>query len=168
MKKRTLALLLGVVMAFGLAACGGGESAADAGANTDAEQPETEEAAGLPSEGEVSNYYISLTGCSFGNDYDGNPIIVVNYDFTNNGEEATSALVGIYMQAFQDGVELDTAFVMDSSVYDAGIAQKDIKPGTTLENCQSAYVLTSDSPVEIEVSDIFNDPTVGATYEVVQ
>ena len=27
MKKRTLALLLGVVMAFGLAACGGGESA---------------------------------------------------------------------------------------------------------------------------------------------
>ena len=99
-------------------------------------------------------------------DYEGKDMVVINYDFTNNSEDTMSALVGIYMQAFQDGVQLDTAMVLDDSVYDAGIAQKDIKPGTTLEGCQNAFVLTSDSPVEIEVSDMFNDPTVGMTYDV--
>lgn len=173
MKRKTLALLLGLVLAFGLTSCGGDTAPAeDAGSEQEAAQTETEteepaeNGTGLPAEGDVGDYHVALKDCAFTTDYEGNKAIVINYDFTNNGEEAMSALVGIYMQAFQDGVSLETAIVMDDSVYDAATSQKDIKPGVTLENCQDAFVLTSDSPVEIEVSDIWNDPTVGQTYNV--
>lgn len=120
----------------------------------------------LPAEGDVGDYHVVLTGYDLVTDYDGNNAIVINYDFTNNSDDTTSAIVALYFQAFQDGVELESAWTMDSNVCDYGIGQKDIRPGVTLEGCQNAYVLTSDSPVEIEVSDIINAPTVGATYEV--
>lgn len=181
MKRGSIALLLAcLVLAFALTACGGNtETSTDAPADTNAEEQtaQTEqttqadqntqnETAGLPAEGDIGDYHVVLKDCAFGKDYEGKDMIVINYDFTNNSADTMSALVGIYMQAFQDGVQLDTAMVLDDSVYDAGIAQKDIKPGTTLEGCQNAFVLTSDSPVEIEVSDMFNDPTVGMTYDV--
>ena len=170
MKKRTLALLLGVVMAFGLVACSGGEPPTDEDVAEEAEQTTQveNEPVGLPSEGDVGAYHVALTGYAFNTDYDGNNIVVVTYDFTNNSEETISPLVGIYIQAFQDGIELEHGFVMDTAVCDVGIEQKDVKPGATLTGCQTCFVLTSESPVEIEVSDIFSDPTVGAIYEVEQ
>lgn len=71
------------------------------------------------------------------------------------------------VKAFQDGVELDIAMMMDDSVYDAGLGQKDIKPGTTL-GVQSAFVLTSKSPVEVEVSELisFDDFYLAKTFEI--
>lgn len=169
MKRKTLALLLGVVMAFGLTACGGSSVPAE-DSTEESEQVEQieEESAGLPSEGDVGAYHVALTGCAFNTDYDGNNIIVVTYDFTNNSEETMSPLVGVYIQAFQNGIELEHGFVMDTAVCDVGIEQKEIKPGATLTGCQTCFVLTSESPVEIEVSDIISDPTVGAIYEVEQ
>lgn len=170
MKKRTLALLLGVVMAFGLTACSGGETttAEDVAEETEQTTQVENEPVGLPSEGDVGAYHVALTGHAFNTDYDGNNIVVVTYDFTNNSEETISPLVGVYIQAFQDGIELEHGFVMDTTVCDVGIEQKDIKPGATLTGCQTCFVLTGESPVEIEVSDIFSDPTVGAIYEVEQ
>lgn len=170
MKKRTLALLLGVVMAFGLVACSGGEPHTDEDVAEEAEQTTQveNESVGLPSEGDVGAYRVALTGYAFNTDYDGNNIVVVTYDFTNNSEETISPLVCIYIQAFQNGIELEHGFVMDTAVCDVGIEQKDVKPGATLTGCQTCFVLTSESPVEIEVSDIFSDPTVGAIYEVEQ
>lgn len=169
MKRRTLALLMGAVMAFGLTACGGSSAPAE-DSTEESEQVEQieEESAGLPSEGEVGAHHVALTRCEFNTDYDGNNIIIVNYDFTNNSEDTMSPLVGVYIQAFQDGIELEHGFVMDTAVCDVGIEQKEIKPGATLTGCQTCFVLTSESPVEIEVGDIISDPTVGAIYEVEQ
>lgn len=118
----------------------------------------------LPEEGNVGDYYVVLKDCSIVKDYDGNDALLVNYSFTNNSEETTSGLVAVYLQAFQDGVELEIATV-EGRTYDE---QKDIRPGVTMDTCQAAYVLTSDSPVEVEVSDMWSDPTVGKVYEVTQ
>ena len=65
-------------------------------------------------------------------------------------------------------MELETAFVMDDTVYDAGIGQKEIKPGVTLEDCQDAYILESESPVEFEVSELisFSDEKLEKTFDV--
>ena len=55
-------------------------------------------------------------------------MIVVNYDFTNNSTEGATPLTALNTKAFQDGVELDRAISIVLEVYDAGIAQKEVKP----------------------------------------
>lgn len=169
MKKRTLTLVFAAFMALSLTACGGNSStASDTPASTEGEAAETEE----PQEpektdsGAVGDYQVAIGDCAFGTDYEGKKMIVVNYDFTNNGSEGVMPLVGVTMKAFQDGVELETAIALDASVYDAGIAQKEVKPGASLTGCQNAYVLTSGSPVEVEVGSMFGDAVLFKTFEV--
>ena len=113
----------------------------------------------VQSSGEVGDYTVAIQGCTFGEDYEGKKMIVVKYDFTNNSAEGAVPLTALNAKAFQDGVELDRAISIDPDVYDAGIAQKEVKPGATLAGCQAAFVLDSESPVQFEVSLLisFND-----------
>lgn len=177
MKKRVLAMIFAAFMALALTACGGDTSTTSNTPATDtpstsaegteettepeeAQEPETTDA------GTVGDYQVAIGDCAFGTDYEGNKMIVINYDFTNNGSEGVMPLIGVSMKAFQDGVELETAIAMDATVYDAGIAQKEVKPGASLAGCQNAYVLTSESPVEVEVGPLFGDAVLFKTFEV--
>lgn len=170
MKKKFLAMVFASFML--LSACGGNTTDQQAGTSTDtgtdtsAEETQAEETPQLADSGAVGDYDVTIGDCAFGEDYEGNKMIVVNYDFTNNSDEAIMPLIGVTMQAFQDGIELELAIAMDDSVYDAAIGQKEVKPGATLTGCQNAYVLTSDSPVEVEVSETFGDVVLTKTFEV--
>ena len=79
-----------------------------------------------------------------------------------------AALWALNTEAFQDGVELETAIVLDDDVYDVGRAQKEIKAGVTLEDCQCAFVLEGDSDVEFEMSELisFGSNTLTKTFKV--
>ena len=71
-------------------------------------------------------------------------------------------------KAFQDGIELESAIIMDSKTYDSDEKMKDIKPGKTIK-VQSAFVLNDKkNPVEIEVSELisFSDKKVVKTFEL--
>ena len=118
------------------------------------------------SKGDVGDFYVSIGECTFTSDYDGNKAIVINYDFTNNSDETVVPLWKTSCRAFQDGIELDSAFIFDGSVYDAGIEQKNIRPGVTLTGCQKAYVLISDSPIEFEMGPIWGDPVLQKTFTI--
>lgn len=172
MRKKALAMIFASFMALSLVACGSDTSASDTPA-TSGEPAETQqETAEEPAEpettdsGAVGDYDVTIGDCAFTTDIDGNNAIIVNYDFTNNSDEDIAPFVGISMTAFQDGVQLETAFVMDTAVYDAGIGQKQLKPGASLTGCQNAYVLTSTSPVEVEVGPLFGDPVLFKTFDV--
>lgn len=172
MRKKALAMIFASFMALSLVACGSDTSASDTPA-TSGEPAETQqETAEEPAEpettdsGAVGDYDVTIGDCAFTTDIDGNNAIIVNYDFTNNSDEDIAPFVGISMTAFQDGVQLDAAFVMDTSVYDAGVGQKQLKPGASLTGCQNAYVLTSTSPVEVEVGPLFGDPVLFKTFDV--
>lgn len=118
-------------------------------------------------EGEVGDYYIKLGECTFGTDYDGNKVVVLHYDYTNNSEKTNSAIWSVTVDAYQDGIELDSlVLTFDDSTYDAGIAQTDVKPGYTMEDCQKAFKLRSDSPIEIEVKPFVGDPVLFKTVNV--
>ena len=174
MKKRVLAMIFAAFMALSLTACGGDSSAsgtdsASEGAPAESQQEETPEEPSEPEptdSGAVDDYDVTIGDCTFGTDLDGNKIIVVNYGFTNNSDETIAPFVAVTMNAFQDGVQLDMAIVADASVYDASIGQKQLKPGASLTGCQNAYVLSSESPVEIEVGPFIGNPVLFKTFEV--
>lgn len=104
--------------------------------------------------GAVGDYYVEIKDAALCYDYEGNPAIVINYAWTNNGQDTTSAMISMMEKAFQDGVQLDSALIFDSSVYDASMSMKDVRPGNTV-NVQCAFTLTSMSVVEFELSEAF-------------
>lgn len=166
MKKKALLIVFAVFMALSLAACGETTTTADTQGQKSEQQTEQQAEPEKTDTGAVGSYDVTIGNCSFGEDYEGNKMIVVNYDFTNNSDEAIMPLIAVNMKAFQDGVELEYAIAMDASVYDAGIGQKEVKPGASITGCQNAYVLTSSSPVEIEVSELMGDPVLFKTFDV--
>ena len=162
-----LVLLIIVVIVGGGNDDGGSSSSSAplAGTASDASEPEETAAVG---EGALGDYYVKLTGVTVAEDYEGNPALIVNYDFTNNSDEAANAMWSLNIDVFQNGLELETAVIADSSVYDSGQSMRDIQTGATL-SCQDAFVLEdTTSPVEVHVSELisFDDAEVTATYNL--
>lgn len=170
MRKKALAMIFAAFMAMSLVACGNSTSPQDStGGETAETQQETPEEPAEPAttdSGAVGDYDVTIGDCAFGTDYEGNNMIVVNYDFTNNSEETIAPIWALSIQAFQDGVELEIAMVLDDTVYDAAIAQKELQPGASMSGCQSAFVMTSDSPVEVEVAPLIGDPVLFKTFDI--
>ena len=175
MNKRLLALLLGLILAFGLCACGGASAPAPAPAPAEteeaAEEPaeETQEEPAAVNEADIDGCHVVVTGFNVAQDYNGDPMLVVNYDFTNNTDENQTPIWTVFAKAFQDGVELDIAFSMDDSVFDAGIEQKELRPGVSMTGCQKAYSLTSTtSPVEFFAGDMLSQDEIQLVFEIAQ
>lgn len=165
--KRFLILALTCMMVASMAACSSSETASaepSAPAQTaeqqekapseTAEAPAQAEAPAATDSGDLGSYHVAIKDAAQATDYEGNPVLIVNFDFTNNSEEATSFMLATNVDAFQDGVELEMAIMMDDN-YDGDAQLKDIKPGTTLP-VQVAYSLTSQTPVTVEVTELFS------------
>lgn len=107
--------------------------------------------------GNLGDYYVEIKGAALAKDTDGNPAIIVTYDWTNNSDETKSEAAALYGKAFQDGVQLEPAFILDSDAYaEAGNSMKEIRPGSSL-TIQAAFVMTSEtSVVEFEISELIS------------
>lgn len=111
-----------------------------------------------------SKYAVTIEDSRVTKTYNGKPALIVNFTFTNNSDEAANFMFATRVQAFQDGIELDTAIIMDDKKYDSGSAMKDIKPGKSLK-VQSAFELQDKkTDVEIEVTEFisFDDSVLAA------
>lgn len=158
--RKGLTLLMACLLLFALAACGGDKpddkepatGTPDTGGQAQKDTPVVD----TPKEAwkaDVGAYHVEIKGAKLAKDYEENPVIVVTYAWTNNSEETTSAMTAIMGKAFQGGIQLDSAIVGDSKVYDSGASMKEIRPGATLD-VQSAFVLRdTTSPVEVEVGE---------------
>lgn len=103
-----------------------------------------------------SQYDVTIDGCVVTQDYEGQPAMVVSYTWTNNSEEATSFLAAISAKAFQNGVELENAILMDAPEgYNSQSSMAEVKPGGTT-SAQEAYLLTDQSDVLVECSELFS------------
>ena len=128
MKKRTLALLLGIVMIFGLAACGGGEAAPTEDSEAETEQTATEE----PNVQEQKEFKIGetwtvdglwsitvdgVTATDARNEFEEKTpaaVYIVDYTYTNIGfEDETGYWEGLYMTL--DSSIIDNANMMGYS-----------------------------------------------------
>lgn len=125
-------------------------------------------AAALSDSGSLGDYDVQIDGYQLAKDYANKPAILVDFTFTNNSEENASVTFSLIYQAYQNGVQLDTAIMMDDSIYNANDLMKDVQPGSSI-SVRAAYELTSDTaPVEFEVSEIisFSDEKLGKTFEI--
>lgn len=97
-----------------------------------------------------SDYAVTIDGSTASTDYEGNPVIIVDFTFTNNSDEDTSFAAACYPQAFQNGVQLENAIVTE----DLGNGyMAELKPGAST-SARIAYSLTDQSDVTVEVSEL--------------
>lgn len=144
-----VALAAAVAAPLTLTACGGGASEPQADAET---APEEQAQEAEPEEAPQSKYAVTIDGSTVTTDYEGNPAMIIDFSFTNNSDEATSFAVACSQKAFQNGVQLETAIVMD----DLGNGyMAEIKPGATTQ-ARLAFSLADESDVTVEVSELFS------------
>jgi len=162
--KKLLSVLMVVAVVFAFSACG--TSATD-------DQGSTEATSAAATTGHnLGDYEVTFGDAAIGDDYDGTKCFFVAYEFGNYSEDTTGAYTAVYAQAFQDGVELESAFAVDYPDGDwengANNYMKDIRPDNTISVCES-FILTSDSPVEVEITELisFSELKVAKTYDVV-
>lgn len=129
------------------------ETPTQATVSVDSGSAAEDKATAEPAEQDTSNekYAVTIDKLTVEKDYDGNNAAVVTFTFTNNSDDTTSFLVATVDKAFQNGVQLDSAFVSGLS----SNASNDVKPGATI-TVQKAYELDDMSDVTIEVSEFLS------------
>lgn len=122
----------------------------------------------LADSGTLGDFDVQIHDYTIADDYAGDSAIIISYTFTNNSDENASASVNLICSAYQNGVELESAYLTDDSIHSAGDSLKDVQPGASMEITE-AFKLTSDTaPVEFEVSEAFafSDDMLGKVYEI--
>ena len=160
---RKLLFLFIVVLSLGLIGCGSDESgqvsAPESSNTTESKDGKPVEAAGeekgVKIGDEISldggNYLVKINEIRRSKDHEGVPAVVLNYTFTNNSDETTSALLAVFFSVFQDGVELEPGLFVDGEEVENGL--KDLRPGNAID-CETSFLMSSENELEIEISSM--------------
>ena len=112
---------------------------------------------------------IVISGCRLAEDYEGKPVVIVKYSFTNYSDDPTSFTTAVMTGVYQNGIGLnESLFVEDSANYSTDNHYKEVKKGITLE-VEVAYELNdTTTPIEVEVEQWlgFSDKKVTKTFNI--
>ena len=141
--KKLISIILALMVLVVLASC-----------SVESEQPmETVQGADnvvtqLNNDNNLGDYMVEIKGCRMAEDYQGNPIVIVTYSFTNNGDEAAAFYLSLEDEVYQDGIGLNKSYVVaDSANYSSDNQSKSIKKGATLD-VEVAYELNDAAGVK--------------------
>lgn len=153
-------LLLLTYSAFALAS---GESSENVQSSGSVEQVEKADDTAL------GDYQVDIKSCRLAEDYEGKPVVIVTYGFTNNAEESIPFYTAVSTTVYQDGVGLNEAFILDDSAnYNADNKSKDLKTGASLD-VEVAYELNdTTTDIEVEVTEwiSFNDHKITKIFSL--
>lgn len=145
-----LSAVLTLIMVFTLASCG-------------------EEKSSDPNMVEIDNFKALCTGSKIVKDSEDKDAIAIDFEFTNNGDEAESFSWAFYYDITQGGEELEYAvvFVSEDS-YDTLDDTMDVEvaPGETKEVTMTYELKDSTTPVEIDFSSFSTDDTDTLTIDM--
>ena len=159
----TLLLAISIIATFALLAMGStsAESDTDLGTGDVAEKAKNDN--------KIDQFSVDILGCRLAKDYEGKPVVIVKYSFTNNGEQAQSFSVAFDDAVFQNGIGLNESWVVaEDANYSADNQSKAIQKGATLE-VEVAYELndtTTDINVEISALFSFDDSKITKTFPI--
>ena len=117
-----------------------------------------EEETEVPTEEETSEFEFAIKSTSLSKNYDDTDVLVIEYDFTNNSDKATSFTFACQDTVFQDGVEGDSIKVICDDV-DAQQQLNDIQPGKTYTLKVGYSVPDINKPVDVVITDLFGSET---------
>ncbi len=104
-----------------------------------------------------SEFAFEVVSTSMSTDYEGKSVLVVEYNFTNNSEKATSFTFACQDKVFQNGVECDSS-VIGCDAIDSQMQLNDIQPGTTY-TLKVGYHAEAGTPVDIQITSMFGNET---------
>ena len=117
----------------------------------------------------LGGYSVVIESCRLAKDYEGAPIVIVKYKFTNNSEDPACFSWTFSDNVYQDGVGLNECyFAHDSANYSSDNQTKEIKKGASI-SVEVAYKLNdSTTDIEVEVSELisFDDSKVTKTFSI--
>ena len=163
--KRLIPLLLAilVITTFTAFALGSTDSESDTDLGTGEAAKKGE------SDNELENCSVDILSCRLATDYEGKPVVIVKYSFTNNGDEAQSFSLAFDDAVFQNGIGLNKSYVVaENANYSADNQTKEIQKGATLE-VEAAYVLNDTSTeITVEISALFSfsDKKITKTFPI--
>lgn len=106
-------------------------------------------------EGDLGNYHVALTKIERAVGVGGAPCVILTFVFTNYSADANSFTLAIGKTVYQNGIQCTNAFFTTPSA-NAANALLDVKGGASIE-VQTAYELyDAESPIEIELNELFN------------
>ncbi len=167
MKKLSLLLTVLLVLAFGLFALGSGETETtvkDQGAGNVAEDTTDPNA--------IGKYSVQIDSCRLAKDYEGDPVVIVKYIYTNvSDSNPTAFYIAFEDSVFQNGIGLNNAYILDDGAnYNEDDQMKEIKAGATIE-VEIAYELNdTTTDIQVEVSELFSfdDTVITKTFSIAQ
>ena len=120
-------------------------------------------------EGKLGKYTVSILGYRFAEDYDGENVIIVKYNFKNNSDENAAFYLTFDASAYQNGIGLNECYFVDESAnYSSDNQTKEIKPGANID-VEEAYLLNDNtSSIDIEVKELFSfsDDVIKKTFVI--
>jgi len=159
--KKTLAAVLVILLFAGFAL---GSSSSD--------ETDNQGSGSAESSSNLGDYSVVIDSCRLAEDYEGDPVVIVKYIFSNvSGDNATAFWTAFDDNVYQNGVGLNNAYVLNESAnYSEDNQMKEIKAGASLE-VEVAYELndtTTDIEVEVEELFSFDDDVVTKTFSIAQ
>ncbi len=164
--------VLTVVFVVLVLVCFGAMAISSASDSEDGEQGEATTENVVNNDNEtLGEYTVTIDACRIAEDWEGDPIAIIKYTFTNNSDNPTSFNVAFSDSAYQDGVGLNSCyFVDDSANYSSDNLSKKIKKGSSIE-VETAFELNNEtSDIEIEVQELFsfNDKVLRKTFKIAE
>ena len=103
-----------------------------------------------------------------GPNHEGKDRVIIYFDYTNNTGETYCPGFALSINAFQNGISLDSAGWLGSGITEEENFYKEIKDGTTLQ-VAIGFTLQDYSQINLEISPLFmtNDTEIGEyTFEL--
>ena len=167
MKNKKILAVIAITLLFIVFAMGSGDDTAtqsDQGSGT-AKATQTDNTS-------IGNYSVEISECRLSKDFEGKDVVIIKYKFTNVADEnPASFYVAFDDAAFQNGVGLNEAYILDDSAnYNSDNQTKEIKKGASLD-VEVAYELNdTTTDVEIEVKELFSfdEKTITKTFKIAE
>ncbi|AXY24778.1 hypothetical protein CL176_01405 [Suicoccus acidiformans] len=104
---------------------------------------------------EIGDYKITFTDFELGNDYEGNPVLIITYDWENVSDKEMIPFMSYSLTGYQDGVETSTVGYVEGLNLETG--QKNVKPGGKVTDAQTTIGIEDlNKPLLLEIKEFFS------------